>query len=116
MAPGSYGFTVDGKAADGAHHSATGMLVVDAAPTGGGEGGGSGDGTGGNGSGSGNGTGGGSGNGSGGNGATGGAGDRSSGCSIGGGDARGALVGFGALVLLALLRPRRRLGHHPPTN
>lgn len=106
MAPGSYPYSVTGKAGNGAHHVATGMLTVEAAapPDLGAGGSGNGEGGGGNG-GSGNGNGNGNGNGVGGNGDTGGG--AKGGCSMGAGDSGGGALAM-LLSLAALLRRRKK--------
>ena len=105
LAPGSYPFTVTGKATNGAHHSVGGMLtVMAAAPSGGnGEGGGAGGGTGTGG----NGTGTGGGNGNNGGDGSGDGGGRGGGCSMAGsaGDAWPLPL---PLLAFALLGGRRR--------
>ncbi len=111
LAPGSYPFTVTGKASNGAHHSVTAMLTVtEASPSGGGngEGGGAGGGTGTGGNG--NGTGGGNGNGNGnngGDGSGGSAGAHGGGCSVDG-SASGAWPLPLPLLAFALFGRRRR--------
>jgi hypothetical protein len=117
LAPGSYPYSVTGKAANGAHHTATGMLTVQPAapdPGGGtGEGGGANGGVGGVGSGNGTTVGGGSGD----------TGSAKGGCSVAGGlggrAVSGGLIGgvsggaLGSLWLLlaALLRRREKAAH-----
>ncbi|HEY2749450.1 MAG TPA: hypothetical protein VGL86_32750 [Polyangia bacterium] len=114
MAPGSYMFDVTGKATNGAHHSASGMLTVTEAPpppSGGVDGNGGGGSSGGVG-----------GSGSGGNGATGnggatGGGRASGGCAVDSvGAAPSADVVLFALAGLVLLILRRLSRQHPPTS
>jgi hypothetical protein len=105
VAPGSYAYSVSGMAANGAHHTVDGTIMVLAAPPdmatasgGNGEGGGVGDGTGAGG------------NGTGGNGATGTPGGKGGGCSMASGAVSGGAIGGACamLLLLALGRRRRR--------
>ena len=103
VAPGSYTFTVTGKAPNGAHHSVSGMLAVSAA-SGGGSGGGTGEGGGANGGGTGTGTGG-NGNGNGDSGGGGGA--RAGRCAMAAG-AEGASVALQLLLVGGWLAFRRR--------
>ena len=103
VAPGSYTFTVTGKAPNGAHHSVSGMLAVSAA-SGGCSGGGTGEGGGANGGGTGTGTGG-NGNGNGDSGGGGGA--RAGGCAMAAG-AEGASLALQLLLVGGWLAFRRR--------
>ncbi len=106
LAPGTYPFTVTGKAPNGAHHSVTAMLVVqDAAPDLG-TGGGGGEIGGGNGNGNGNGTGSNGNSGGGGNGTSSG-GARGGGCAIADGGAGDAWP-LPLPLLAFVLRGRRR--------
>jgi hypothetical protein len=97
LAPGSYAYSVTGKAANGAHHTVDGAVAVTAAPPdmataggGNGEGGGVGGAVGGNGA--------------GGNGAT----SRGGGCSMVGGAVSGGAIGAACAMLLLLALGRRR--------
>ncbi|MGZ3440224.1 MAG: hypothetical protein ACXVDD_11945, partial [Polyangia bacterium] len=101
LAPGSYPYSVTGKAANGAHHTVDGTVTVTAAPpdmASAGDGNGEGGGVGGNGPG-GNGTGG-----AGGNGAT----SRGGGCSMVGNAVSGGAIGAACAMLLLLALARRR--------
>jgi hypothetical protein len=114
LAPGSYPYSVTGKAADGAHHTATGMLTVEAAAPDLGTSGGNGEGGGAGGSGGANGGVGGNGNGDSGGGARGGCsfGGALGGGAAGGDDAAGATTTLAlALGLAALLRRRQKAAH-----
>ncbi|MCU1278292.1 MAG: hypothetical protein JWM53_1838, partial [bacterium] len=101
VAPGSYAYSVTGKAANGAHHTVDGAIIVQAAPpdmatASGGNGEGGGVGVGGNG------------NGTDGNGSGGATGAKGGGCSMASGAVGGGAIGAACAMLLLLALGRRR--------